>query len=63
MDVEDPFEAEIVDYSDMLHWELANTNPTRMNKAGISFALNSSQLEKGDKFKQLLLQDCRSLMP
>ena len=50
MDVEDPFEAEIVDYSDMLHWELASTNPARLNRAGIEFALTSSQLEKGDKF-------------
>ena len=48
MDVEDPFDAEIVDYSDMLHWELAKTNAARLNKAGIEFSFTSDGLERGD---------------
>jgi imidazolonepropionase-like amidohydrolase len=48
MDVEDPYDAEIVDYSDMLHWELAKTNAARLNQAGIEFAFTSNKIEKGD---------------
>lgn len=48
MDVEDPFDAEIVDYSDMLHWELAKTNAARLNNAGIEFAFTSNNMEKGE---------------
>lgn len=48
MDVEDPFDAEIVDYSDMLHWELAKTNAARLNKAGIEFAFTSNDMDKGE---------------
>ncbi len=49
-DVEDPYDALSVDLSDMKHWELAPTNPARMAKAGIPFALTQHGLAKGADF-------------
>lgn len=54
MDVEDPYDASIVDYSDMLHWELAPSNPARLHQAGLNFAVTAKDLEKGSNLiKQL----------
>ncbi|MEQ9404856.1 MAG: amidohydrolase family protein [Cyclobacteriaceae bacterium] len=45
-DVEDPIDALTVSLEDMKHWELAPTNPGRLEAAGINFALTSDGLSK-----------------
>ncbi|HNI43328.1 MAG: amidohydrolase family protein [Chitinophagales bacterium] len=54
-DVENPFEADNVALSDMMHWELAPTNLATIEKAGISFALTTADLKNpsGDFYKNL----------
>lgn len=49
-DVEDPFDEQLVDLSDMMHWELAPTNPARMAKAGVPIAFTTADLKKKDAF-------------
>ncbi|MEM1121209.1 MAG: amidohydrolase family protein, partial [Bacteroidota bacterium] len=49
-DVEDPIDAERVTYKDMLHWELAPTNPSVLAKNNINFALTSDGLKKKTDF-------------
>ncbi len=49
-DVEDPYDAMTVNLSDMKHWELAPTNPAKVAKAGIPFALTQHGLKKGADF-------------
>ncbi|MEM6321006.1 MAG: amidohydrolase family protein [Bacteroidota bacterium] len=49
-DVEDPFDAERVTYKDMLHWELAPTNPAVLTKNGVNFALTTHGLKKKTDF-------------
>jgi imidazolonepropionase-like amidohydrolase len=44
MDVDDPNDARFVSLADMKHWELAPTNPAAFEKAGIPFALTTSDL-------------------
>lgn len=41
-DVSDPYDAEEVTLTQMKYWELAPTNPARLEKAGITFALTAS---------------------
>ncbi|HEY0040940.1 MAG TPA: amidohydrolase, partial [Flavisolibacter sp.] len=41
-DVEDPSDARFVSLTDLKHWELAPTNPSAFEKAGISFALTTA---------------------
>jgi imidazolonepropionase-like amidohydrolase len=54
MDVEDPMDAEQVNVADMKHWELAPTNASVLEKAGIEFALTSDRLkDKGDYLKNI----------
>ena len=55
-DVEDPFDAENVNLAQMLHWELAPSNPARLEKAGVAFALTPSGLKKPGDFKKNLLK-------
>ena len=50
LDVEDPYDAQVANLSDMLHWELAPTNLKAMHSAGISFALTLHGLEKEADF-------------
>ena len=45
-DVENPFEADNVTLSDMMHWELAPSNLAVIEKAGISFAITPSELKE-----------------
>ena len=53
-DVEDPLDALQVAYSDLKHWELAPTNPSRVAAAGIEFSFTTTGLKtKADFFKQL----------
>ncbi len=49
-DVEDPFDAEMVDLADLKHWELAPYNAGRLAGAGITFALTSHQLQRREQF-------------
>lgn len=49
-DVEDPYKALWVDLDDMKHWELAPTNAAALNKAGVDFAITTSDLEKKEDF-------------
>ncbi len=48
-DVEDPFDEKNVSLSEMKHWEMAPANAGILSKAGINFALTSSNLKsRGD---------------
>ena len=49
-DVEDPFDARNVSYTQMKDWELAPTNPAVMEKAGIKFAITSYGLTNARDF-------------
>ncbi|MCB0689009.1 MAG: amidohydrolase family protein, partial [Saprospiraceae bacterium] len=44
-DVEDPLDAERVTYEDMLHWELAPTNPGVLVKNGVKIAITADGLK------------------
>ncbi len=53
-DVEDPVDALQIAYSDLKHWELAPTNPSRVAGAGIDFSFTTTGLKaKTDFLKQL----------
>lgn len=52
-DVEDPLDAYNVNLADMKHWELAPSNPARLEKAGIPFALTVDGLSPRDAGKFL----------
>ncbi|MCF8256414.1 MAG: amidohydrolase family protein [Flavobacteriales bacterium] len=54
LDVEDPYDAQVANLSDMLHWELAPTNLEAMHSAGIPFALTLHGLEKEADFMPAL---------
>jgi imidazolonepropionase-like amidohydrolase len=47
-DVEDPYDAMLVDYSDMLHWELAPGNAAKLKKAGVDFCFTTNGLKKSE---------------
>ena len=49
-DVDDPYKANWVSLEEMKHWELAPTNCATLAKAGIDFALTTSDLEKKEEF-------------
>jgi imidazolonepropionase-like amidohydrolase len=49
-DVEDPYKTIWLGLDDMKHWELAPTNAAALSKAGIDFALTTSDLEKKEDF-------------
>ncbi|MCW3124404.1 MAG: amidohydrolase [Bacteroidetes bacterium] len=49
-DVEDPYKALWVELDEMKHWELAPANAAALSKAGIDFALTTSDLEKKEDF-------------
>lgn len=50
LDVEDPFDAQLAGYDELLHWELAPTNPKALSDAGIEFAFTLHGLEKEADF-------------
>jgi imidazolonepropionase-like amidohydrolase len=47
-DVEDPYDAMVTDLDDMLHWELAPSNPARLADAGIEFAITMNGTKSKD---------------
>ena len=49
-DVEDPFDEKNVSLSEMKHWEMAPANAGILSKAGINFALTSSNLKSRADF-------------
>jgi imidazolonepropionase-like amidohydrolase len=49
-DVRDPFEAQNISLKDLKHWELAPSNPGRLEAAGIAFALTTNGLKEKSKF-------------
>lgn len=50
LDVEDPFDAQLASYEELLHWELAPTNAKVLKEAGVPFALTTEGLEKQADF-------------
>lgn len=50
MDVEDPADARFVSLTDLKHWELAPTNPSAFEKAGIPFCLTTAELRDPKTF-------------
>lgn len=53
-DVRDPFDAENIALRDLRHWELAPSNPGRIEAAGIPFALTAGDLKDKSKFWEQL---------
>jgi imidazolonepropionase-like amidohydrolase len=56
LDVEDPFDAQLASYEEMLHWELAPSNAKALKKAGVPFALTLEGLEKEGDFWPAILK-------
>ncbi|MCB9190229.1 MAG: amidohydrolase family protein [Flavobacteriales bacterium] len=50
LDVEDPYDAQLASYEELLHWELAPTNTKVLDEAGIEFAFTLDGLEKEADF-------------
>ena len=50
LQVETPEEALQVSLAELQHWDLAPENPKRLQEAGITFALTTSELEKVEDF-------------
>ena len=50
LDVEDPFDAQLASYEELLHWELAPTNLKVLKDADVPFALTMHGLEKEAEF-------------
>ncbi len=48
--LEDPYDAEMVDYADLKHWELAPLNPGAFEKYNIKFALTTTDLKDKKEF-------------
>jgi len=49
-DIKDPYEALDISLKDLKHWELAPSNPARLEAAGIPFALTADGLKDKKKF-------------
>lgn len=49
-DVRDPFDALNVSLKDLKHWELAPTNPARLQASGVPFSLTTNGLKEKAKF-------------
>lgn len=50
LDVEDPLDAQLATYEELLHWELAPTNAAALQNAGVPFALTLDGLKKEADF-------------
>lgn len=49
-DVEDPYDADLIDYAELKHWEMAPLNPSAFEKNNIPFALTASDLKDKKEF-------------
>ncbi|MCB9300166.1 MAG: amidohydrolase family protein [Lewinellaceae bacterium] len=58
--VEDPYNAQLINLEQMKHWELAPTNPGRLANAGFEIALTMDGLEKPQEFLSKLRRAIRS---
>ncbi len=52
--VNDPLDADLISYPEMLHWEMAPANPALLSAAGIPIALTTFGLEKPDLFGEAI---------
>ena len=52
-DIDDPLDARKLSLEQMLHWELAPTNPGVLEKNGVTFALTAYNIEGGKFWKNL----------
>ncbi|MFZ4620340.1 MAG: amidohydrolase family protein [Bacteroidota bacterium] len=52
--VETPEDAFNTGYEELRHWDFASENPSRMKKAGITFALTANQLKDAGKFRTMV---------
>ena len=50
LDVEDPYDAELVSLTELKHWEMAPANPSFMEKYNIPFCITSSGLKNQQDF-------------
>lgn len=48
--VQDPYDAQLIDYASLLNWEMAPLNPAQLEKAGITFALTTDGLKDKGQF-------------
>jgi imidazolonepropionase-like amidohydrolase len=55
LDVEDPFDAEMVTTAELKHWEMAPANAKWLAESGVQFALTSSDLKE----KKMFLKNLR----
>ncbi|MEQ9440372.1 MAG: amidohydrolase family protein [Cyclobacteriaceae bacterium] len=62
-DVEDPYDAENIALSDMMHWELAPANPGLLAKEGISFAITAEGTHGGKTFLENLRKAVKYGLP
>lgn len=49
-DVRDPYDAQNISLRELKHWEMAPSNPARLEAAGIAFALTTADLKDKSKF-------------
>lgn len=49
-DVEDPYDADAISYTELKHWELAPANPGLLEKAGVVFCITSADLKDKSQF-------------
>ncbi|MBI3502179.1 MAG: amidohydrolase family protein [Bacteroidetes bacterium] len=49
-DVEDAYDASLISYSDLKHWEMASMNPSAFEKKNIPFALTTDGLKEKNMF-------------
>lgn len=62
-DVKDPFDAASVSLSNLKHYEMAPANLSRVNEAGITFAITSSDLRKRSDFLTNLRKAVKNGLP
>ncbi|MBU6341378.1 MAG: amidohydrolase family protein [Bacteroidetes bacterium] len=53
-DVKDPFDADQVSLRELKHWEMAPSNPARIEAAGIPFVLTTADLKEKSRFWEQL---------
>lgn len=54
LDVEDPYDAQLVELQELKHWELAPTNPGRLVNSGLEIAITTDGLKKKTSFHKKL---------
>ncbi|MFN8209839.1 MAG: amidohydrolase family protein [Bacteroidales bacterium] len=62
-DVKDPYDAMTVGYETLKHWELAPYNLSMLSKAGVTFAITSSDLKQRSSFLANLRKAVKDGLP